>query len=123
LGLVVISETRRQPGILHGGLTGRGSQFFEDPSVKDSLLGFVYIGNESCSRKIPLGTLSPNYKAALEQSDWKFLEVRGECRKTFDPMALFAKPTEFTQAFAEWWKTPLEQANEILEKSYSCFNA
>ena len=101
------------------GLTGEGKQFFEDSDVPDSLLAFVYLASDPGGLEVPLDRLPSRYQTALTKSGWVISRDRHDCRRTQDASRFFDGSGGFTQGFIHWLKEPLEQANEILEKSYA----
>ena len=99
------------------GLTGKAKRLFNDPTREGLLTCFVRVGTDSGD--IPIRDLSSEFWATVTSSGWTTSERGDQCWITIDAMTLFARPEGFMQAFTEWLKGPLEDANEILTKIYS----
>jgi hypothetical protein len=95
-----------------------GGDFF-GATLEKSLMAFVHVGpGAEGATRLPLDVLTPNFKASLRESGWKFLED-GTCLKVETASKLASAPAGLTQTFIQWLDQPLAEANDLLQRSYA----
>ncbi len=95
-----------------------GGDFF-GATLEKSLMAFVHVGpGAEGAPKLPVDVLPLSFKASLRKSGWKFLED-GSCLKVEMASKLASAPSGLTQTFMHWLDQPLDEADELLQRSYA----